>query len=302
MIYLHRISDIRVGGVSRRSFISLRNLCGDETLKNIVIVTNMWGLVKPGDGEAREAELKTNPAFFQAALKRGAQIYRHDNTTSSAERIVRFITKNHPRELTVQHEMVTLERPLSDTTVGLQVKEDLNSYITSLQNEVEKLRKERAQDEAAMRDLKAEVEEARSSIAQVKKQMIILFGVEKAWHNMPVDERVAMMFRLSVEGDTGRTAFWAMLGGPVTMESISCQLQKEFSRRPISSEIQEQLLRPGPEDDLVPPETNELPLQLKFWIERNAAAVESMDKVVRKHFPAKKRRSLWPRWGISGRE
>lgn len=290
-----------MGGVSRRSFTSLRNLCGDETLTNVVIVTNMWGLVQPEDGEAREAELKTNPHFFQVALERGAQFYRHDNTTSSAEQIIRSIIKNYPRELRVQHEMVTLQRALSDTTVGLQVKGELDIYVASLQNEVETLRKERAQDKAAMSDLKAAVEEARATIAQVKKQMIVLLGVERAWHNMPADEKVAMMFRLSAEGNTGRNAFWDMLGGPVTIESISCQLQREFSRYPIPLEIREQLLHPDPEDDLVPPQTNKLLPQLNLWIGRNAVAVGNMEKVVRKHFSAKKR-SRWPRWGNTRHE
>ncbi|KAF9463767.1 P-loop containing nucleoside triphosphate hydrolase protein [Collybia nuda] len=301
VIYLYRISDIRMGGVSRRSFTALRNLCGDDNLKNVVIVTNMWGLVKQEDGEARETELKTNPTFFKVALERGAQIYRHDNTIASAEKIIRSVTKNHPRELSVQHEMVTLERALSDTTVGLQVKGELENYITSLRSEVEKLRKEHAEDEAAMNDLKAEVEEARSSIAQVKKQMIVLLGVERAWRSMPPEERVAMSVRLCVEGDKGRTAFWSLLGGRETIDFICGQLQKEFSKRPVPWEIKEKLLLPSPDEGserLPAQKASELPPQFKDWIDKNGTVVETVDKVVKKHFPTRRRRSRWPRWNV----
>lgn len=34
-----------------------RKLCGEESLENVLIVTNMWGLVEQSRGEAREKEL-----------------------------------------------------------------------------------------------------------------------------------------------------------------------------------------------------------------------------------------------------
>ncbi|KAL4061675.1 hypothetical protein V8B97DRAFT_2066349, partial [Scleroderma yunnanense] len=42
LIYVHRISDTRVGGNAQRNLRMFRNLCGDESLKNVVIVTTMW--------------------------------------------------------------------------------------------------------------------------------------------------------------------------------------------------------------------------------------------------------------------
>ena len=54
---MHRISDFRVGGIAKRNFNMFRKLCGDETLRNVVIVTNMWGEVSPAQGAAREREL-----------------------------------------------------------------------------------------------------------------------------------------------------------------------------------------------------------------------------------------------------
>ncbi|KAG8684824.1 hypothetical protein FRC08_013466, partial [Ceratobasidium sp. 394] len=42
IIYLHRITDGRMGGISRRTFKIFRELCGQKTLGNVLIVTNMW--------------------------------------------------------------------------------------------------------------------------------------------------------------------------------------------------------------------------------------------------------------------
>jgi len=63
-----------------------RKLCGDDTLKNVVIVMNMWGEVGQAKGKMREAELKNK--FFKSALNKGAQMLCHDNTVESAHNIL----------------------------------------------------------------------------------------------------------------------------------------------------------------------------------------------------------------------
>jgi hypothetical protein len=55
---MHRISDIRMGGTNRRNFKMFRELCGESTLRNVLIVTNMWSQVAPDLGEMREKELE----------------------------------------------------------------------------------------------------------------------------------------------------------------------------------------------------------------------------------------------------
>ena len=53
-----------MGGISSRTFRMFHKLlCGDDTLKNVVIVTTMWDeVVDQAKGEMREAELK-KPVF-----------------------------------------------------------------------------------------------------------------------------------------------------------------------------------------------------------------------------------------------
>lgn len=77
-----------------RNFGVFRKLCGEQTLKNVVIMTNMWGRVTPEVGEARERELTTQ--FFKPAADKGAWFLRHLETVETARSVIRAILGNHP--------------------------------------------------------------------------------------------------------------------------------------------------------------------------------------------------------------
>lgn len=72
----------------------LRELCGDTTLKNVVLVTNMWDIVSREVSEAHEKELSSSS--FKSALDKGARMVRHHNTAQSAHGAIRVILANHP--------------------------------------------------------------------------------------------------------------------------------------------------------------------------------------------------------------
>ena len=154
VIYIHRISDNRFSGINGRNFNLLRKLCGDSTLKNVVIVTNMWTGDSQDVSEAREKELSGK--FFKPALDMGAQMARHYNTTKSAHSILRRITNNHPLVFQIQREMVDEEKYFADTAVGENT--NFKELIRQYQAEWEKLRKEMMQalkrkDEETRREL-----------------------------------------------------------------------------------------------------------------------------------------------------
>lgn len=116
---MHRISDVRMGGISTRCFRMFRELCGETTFKNIVIVTNMWGQVSQTVGDTREAELASDALFFKPVLDKGAQLLRHDNTDDGAKNILRHIIKNQPLPLLVQTDLVDRGLNLSGTSAAL---------------------------------------------------------------------------------------------------------------------------------------------------------------------------------------
>ena len=71
-----------------------RETCGDTGLKNVALVTNMWGEVSQDVGETRERELTTNS--FKPDLDEGVQFARHRYTPQSAHDIIRRIMENQP--------------------------------------------------------------------------------------------------------------------------------------------------------------------------------------------------------------
>jgi len=90
IVYLHRISDLRMPPQPLEHLATFRKLCGDEGLKRVVFVTTMWDDVNKTHArrqaaEDREEELRTN---YWKALLTEAQLARHYNDDASIWAIV----------------------------------------------------------------------------------------------------------------------------------------------------------------------------------------------------------------------
>ena len=186
VIYVHRISDNRFGGVTVRNFSLFRKLCGESTLNNVVIVTNMWKEDSRDVDEAREKELSDR--FFKPALDKGARMARHYNTAQSANDIVRRIVKNHPIVLQIQRELVDEGKDITDTAAGESLNEELQEQIRKHQIELKGLKEDMAQalaekDEETRRELEAVKRNLEEKIEKVKEDsenMAANFAAEKA--------------------------------------------------------------------------------------------------------------------------
>ena len=165
VLYFHRISDLRMSGALMRNFKMLQNLCGESALKNVIIVTNMWGGVEPEVGEAREAELKTEDIFFKPALERGTRMARHENTVTSAEAIIRLLINNQPIPLQIQKELVDEHKDIVKTSAGEELNRELNAQIKRHQQEIHVLTEE--MEQAA----KEKDEETRNELEIENKRM-----------------------------------------------------------------------------------------------------------------------------------
>ena len=140
-----------------------RDLCGDKTLQNVVLVTNMWDDVTPENGEARENELSSK--FWKPVLDKRAQMVRHHNTTQSAHDIIRKIIMNRPEALQIQRELVEEHKDIADTAAGVAVNHELSEQIKRHQAELKELRE-------AMEQASGEKgEETRRKLAEQAKQL-----------------------------------------------------------------------------------------------------------------------------------
>jgi len=96
VLYLHRISDPKMNGAAKRALDLFRALCGEDAMRNVIIVTTRWDRVNPGEGERRYNELQSSDFCYKPLLDQGAQMRRHSGTMESAESIIkelRFVTQ-----------------------------------------------------------------------------------------------------------------------------------------------------------------------------------------------------------------
>ena len=144
VIYVHRISDVRMTGTAKRNFTMFRELCGENALKNVLIVTTMWGKVDKEEGEARETELRNKDGFFRDALEKGAKMVRHEHPDdlNSAKEILRLIIGNNPSPLLIQQELVDEEKLLEKTSAGKEVNRELVEKMEIHEKEIRILQQE----------------------------------------------------------------------------------------------------------------------------------------------------------------
>ncbi|KZT01502.1 P-loop containing nucleoside triphosphate hydrolase protein [Laetiporus sulphureus 93-53] len=142
MIYLHRISDNRVGGIARENFRLFTKICGRGAMKNVLIATTMWEEVSEEVGASREQELESKATFFKDAISQGARMKRHHNNASSALDIMRYFIDRSPEVLQMQHELVDEHKKVPETAAGLELKLGLEQQEVKHTAAMQRLRQE----------------------------------------------------------------------------------------------------------------------------------------------------------------
>jgi len=176
VIYVHRISDVRVGGIDRSNFHIFRKLCGDTNLKNVVIMTNMWSEVSVERAERRVQELTTLDDFFKPALDKGASMVHNKlNTAESAYEVIRLILQNHPMPLVIQQEIVDEGKNIDQTSAGIEVDKKVAElvarYEKKLKEQMEAAEQAaRERDEETRKELMEEANKAKAAIAKLEAE------------------------------------------------------------------------------------------------------------------------------------
>jgi hypothetical protein len=171
LIYVHRISDPKVGGISKRNLRLFKQLCGDGSLRNVCIATTNWGRVTKEEGDTRELELRESPNIFKPLIDEGAQLTRQDNGITSARSIVDFLIHKDPTKLQIQIEL-DAGLPLEDTSTGAGLREEILALKAKQKAELQALREE--MEEAAREnhaEILAELEEERQKREAERKKM-----------------------------------------------------------------------------------------------------------------------------------
>ena len=167
VLYFHRISDLTMDWMSMINFKMFRKLCGDTTLRNAVIVTNMWGQVDLQVGEAREVELVREDTFFKPVFDKGAQITRNWNNFDSAQNTIRLVLNNRPIPLRIQRELVDERKHIYETSVSEELNREINAQIKERREEMRVFKEIRVLKEE-VHVLKAEMRALREEIRVFK--------------------------------------------------------------------------------------------------------------------------------------
>ncbi|KAN0097942.1 hypothetical protein V8E55_002388, partial [Tylopilus felleus] len=178
IIYMHRISDPRVGGVSRKNLRMFHSLCGDANLKNVRIVTTNWDRVGKEEGDHREEALRIGA--FKAILDAQAGMRRHLNTMESARAIMSELIPLKPVTMQIQKELeagMTLGNTSAGTVLTAEMQEmqkKHNKELVELKRDIEEaakandlaLRAELAEEHRALEQKMTCAEEDRERLAR----------------------------------------------------------------------------------------------------------------------------------------
>jgi hypothetical protein len=161
MIYVQRITDMRMSGSSLNSLHIFEKICGEHCFENVIVVTTMWSMLKTKEARdaaiVRESMLKERPEFFGKLMKSHAQMVRYEDSHDSALHVIELLAlANRQRRvsLQLQNEMKRRETmTLGETTAGRYLEGELANTRKKLERdkqEWEELEPEACEDKEAI--------------------------------------------------------------------------------------------------------------------------------------------------------
>lgn len=220
VLYMHRISDVRVGGKAVSNLRMFKKLCGEAAYANVTVVTTRWG-EEPDKAraEARESELEASEDLgFSEMLRLGARMVRHE-VKDSKERamaiIGRFI-ETKQEVLSIQRELVDEKKDITQTGAGAELVDktvsDYQRQIAELEQQMQialNLKDAEMKEEIAeakrefqhkldeVHDQKKRFEEEYKKMEEQMRAVIEDLEEEKAHHERLDDEILKVKAQLS---------------------------------------------------------------------------------------------------------
>ncbi|KAM0268876.1 hypothetical protein ACHAQH_009890 [Verticillium albo-atrum] len=159
IIYLHRITDVRMTSSAVTNFSMFKKLCGGAFFPQIVLATTRWDDLSGGkeEGHRREAALIDTDDWWGLMAKRGSKVFRFKGTEASAKEIIFHLgSLRLQAAMKIQTEMVDENKSFDATSAGLEVAKRLVELHERLEEEFEQiksLREEMAADRNRDNDL-----------------------------------------------------------------------------------------------------------------------------------------------------
>lgn len=172
LIYVHRITDTRMGGRSQSNLRMFHKLCGDDSLKNVAIITTMWDKVTTEEGQRREQELRSGHNLFKPLLEKGAVMERYDGTRQSASNIINYLLGKESTTVQIVRELVEEHKSLEETAAGAELRGIINALLEKHKKEIcEMQEKMKREVEEIRKDMMAEKKKAEMEVARLRRQL-----------------------------------------------------------------------------------------------------------------------------------
>lgn len=141
IIFLHRITDIRMQGSALRSMTMFKDLCGDHALKNVVLLTTFWDLLEDQSvGARRQQQLRED--FWSDMITKGSHVRRFNGTRGMAEALIIRLIGKEPMVLRIQRDVIQQKKRLENTAAGERIMAVMEHDLRQKGEELEELRKQ----------------------------------------------------------------------------------------------------------------------------------------------------------------
>jgi hypothetical protein len=179
IIYIHRITDNKLGGQAKSNLLMFKQLCGPEAFSNVILATTMWEQVDLKIGEQREYELKNKPDYWGYMISKGSKVVRHLNNLESARELISIYaskdSKIAPKPLEIQVEIVDRGLELEQTQAGKEVESLIAAEKARMEKEMKEMKDSmdealKKKDKAAAETIQRHQKEANEKMARLKQQ------------------------------------------------------------------------------------------------------------------------------------
>ena len=212
-----------MGGTPHRNLRMFGELCGDQAVKKVVLVTTMWDKHKAGSCTHNEREKELFENYWKTMINYGASTARFLNSADSAWDIIGLILKQHETEvvLLLQEELVDLGRALSETQAGKTLYSDLQRLLAEWRDTVRSLieqAREQSNPQLAQK-LEAELKRIQKDFDKMSNEIKIL--------EIPFGKRLSLVFSKKPRGVRifiGLFSFYThylLNSGPCVSECVS---------------------------------------------------------------------------------
>ncbi|KAM7222485.1 P-loop containing nucleoside triphosphate hydrolase protein [Rhypophila decipiens] len=135
VIYLHQIHENKMKGSARQYLEIFRSLCGDQALRNVMLVTTRWDRIGQGElGDALRREQELIDRWWGPMQKMGSHVTQFHGSRGEAEAMILELVRDRPSVvLDIQRELVDDQMEIGETKAGQQLGEQMKTRIADHQ-------------------------------------------------------------------------------------------------------------------------------------------------------------------------